>query len=253
MIEYKIYGLYCPLKNELRYVGQTKQPSLRNRYNYHINEKTNTRKNQWIRSLKSKSLKPEMFVIDTCSSLEECNELEIFWIAYFKSIGCRLTNVSYGGGSQKGIKQSPEIIAKRAQKMIGKKCSEETKRKISESNKKVAHVIKEKLSKIAKERDGTSIKKAIMAAKEKYLSLSIEERKERYKKREENKKLRGTNKVTDETRKRLSEAQKGRQVSPETREKIRQSLLGKKHTPERISNFTEGLKKAIEKRKNKNG
>lgn len=92
-IVYKIYGLKDPITKQLRYVGQTKQHSLKNRFNYHVNEKLNTRKNQWIRSLRKKELLPEIFLIDTCNSLEKCNELEIFWIAYFKYIGCRLTNV----------------------------------------------------------------------------------------------------------------------------------------------------------------
>lgn len=147
-----------------------------------------------------------MFIIDTCSSLEECNELEIFWIAYFKSIGCRLTNVTIGGGGANGMKQSPEAIAKRMAKCIGQKRSEETKKKLSESARNRGPEFKEKMRKIAMERTNNSIQKAVLAASEKYKKLSQEEKDNRYKKRTEKVRRDGTCYPSPEQREKLSKA-----------------------------------------------
>ena len=89
---YKIYDLACPITNQLRYVGQTVRP-IKIRLDAHINEKGNNKKHQWIKSLKKKKKKPEIFVIDRTRTKKSCNSLEIFYIGYFKMIGSRL-NVS---------------------------------------------------------------------------------------------------------------------------------------------------------------
>jgi len=242
---FKIYGLKDPITKQLRYVGQTKQERLKNRFNYHVNEKTNTRKNQWIRSLRKKGLLPEMFVIDECYSLDELNELEIFWIAYFKYIGCRLTNVSSGGGGMMGIKQSPETIAKRAAKQVGTKRTEECKKRMSELAKNRGESFKRKMSEIGKSRSAEYYKAFVASKVAVYNKKTKEEKDKIYQKRKETLIKRGY-KVTDETKKKLSEVQKGRVVKPETREKIRNTIKGQKYPIERVLKSELGRKKARE-------
>lgn len=108
--KHKIYGLLDPYTNELRYVGQTIS-CLKQRLRAHISEKKNYRKTSWIKSLKSISKRPIIFLIDECSTLEECNTLEIFWIGYFKSIGCKLTNMYEGGRSYKKTQEQKDNIS----------------------------------------------------------------------------------------------------------------------------------------------
>jgi hypothetical protein len=60
----------------------------------------------WIKSLLLANLKPELFIIE-----EKCDDLdywEIFYISYFKSIGCNLTNYAKGGESRGGFQHTEE-------------------------------------------------------------------------------------------------------------------------------------------------
>lgn len=94
-----IYGLVDPQTKELRYVGKTIQsPSAR--YSSHISPKRNkkTHCEAWIKGLITTGLKPELLVIDQIQS-DNWQPWEQFYIEYFKSIGCRLTNHTKGGDS----------------------------------------------------------------------------------------------------------------------------------------------------------
>lgn len=125
----KIYGLVDPTTNELRYVGQTIQ-KLNRRLTGHILDKNINHKTCWIKGLKSKGLKPEIFLIDEVDDIK----YEIFYISYFKSIGCDLLNVSSGGETGNGLKgdkhpmwgrkHTPEALEK--MNRLGMKHTEET-------------------------------------------------------------------------------------------------------------------------------
>lgn len=96
-MKYYIYTLSCPLSNRVRYIGMTK--NLKERYANHlcVDSKSSSYKNSWIKSLKSKNLKPIMEELDSSDSLEEIFQLEKYWIAQLKTWGFNLTNLTEGG------------------------------------------------------------------------------------------------------------------------------------------------------------
>ena len=102
-------------------------------------------KSNWIKSLLNERIKPEIFLLDTIDDSEW-----IFWeqwyIAYFRGMGCELTNdIRCPGGenppNHKGSHQTQEHITKRTKSLIGKPSgkkgiilSDESKKKISIGN-----------------------------------------------------------------------------------------------------------------------
>lgn len=138
MKRHVIYGLIDPNTKELRYVGYTSNLKQR-AYNHHNPHQltSHTHKNNWLKSLLSSGQKSEMIILEEYESAQELPEAEIFAIAYFKSIGCNLTNGTDGGDGG-----SP---------MTGKRHSEETKTKISTSHKNVSSEYKNRRNKRLKE------------------------------------------------------------------------------------------------------
>lgn len=91
----KIYGLFNPETDELRYVGKTVR-DLKERLNAHIVEakrKTNY-KCRWINSIAP--IKPIIELLDEVQD-DEWEFWEQWYIQYFKGIGCKLTNICIGG------------------------------------------------------------------------------------------------------------------------------------------------------------
>jgi group I intron endonuclease len=138
-IKYTIYKLIDPISNDIRYIGLTFN-TLKQRLGSHLRETGKSHKCNWIKKLKSNGLKPIIeSVEDNISSYDECCLREIYYIDYYKKIGCNLTNSASGGNKNK-------------------KMSDETKRKMSESAKsrtfKLVHTNKSKktLSERTKER-----------------------------------------------------------------------------------------------------
>ncbi len=144
-----IYALIDPRDNEVRYIGYSHDP--KKRLGVHLAEKAHTKKNQWIRGLKKAGLKPILKIIDEASSAEIAN-LEIEWIARYKSQGAKLLNGTSGGDSfgdyaitpehrakivaaNTGKKRSPEAVARISAGSRGRKYSEEIKQRMSEIRK----------------------------------------------------------------------------------------------------------------------
>lgn len=133
-----IYGIIDSTTNQLRYVGQTinfiKRKSAHCRIA--INNKNNTYVYNWLRSLYNKEIIPEFIILEKCD-VNKLDELEIFYINYFKMLGCNLTNSAIGGSSKRGFKQPEEmkkkmsIIMKGNNWNIGRKISENTRQKMS--------------------------------------------------------------------------------------------------------------------------
>ena len=109
-----IYGLFDPRSNQLRYVGFTSNP-LRRRLGEHLRDPSNTHKGKWIRSLLKDGYKPEIDVLQTTTDQERVFD-EQWSIAYYRSIGCNLTNGTLGGDG-----------------VLGHVWTEEQKRQISKS------------------------------------------------------------------------------------------------------------------------
>jgi hypothetical protein len=151
-----IYMLIDPVSDEVKYIGKTKR-TLAKRLENHLYElKYNTKKVNWIKSLKSKNLIPFIFELDRVPN-EDVNFWEIHYISLFRSWGIELLNGTPGGdGLPLGYKHSAETkrkiglasIRTRAGKQAtdtarlnmsiahkGKKHSEEFKTHISNCNK----------------------------------------------------------------------------------------------------------------------
>jgi hypothetical protein len=107
-----IYVLKHPLTNEIRYVGKTVK-LLHKRLHNHIYEATKRYKPNyrcnWIKSLVNQGLKPLIEEIDNCT-WENSAKLEIHYIQYYKSIGCRLINLTDGGEGILGLKYTEQRI-----------------------------------------------------------------------------------------------------------------------------------------------
>lgn len=110
-----IYSLSCPITNEIRYIGRT-VGNPKYRYSNHLCQaETNIKKDYchcWIKKLLSKNLKPVMAIIEETYDLSR----EKYWINYYFTKGCKLTNLAEGGeksglGSRR-TKEQKENISK---------------------------------------------------------------------------------------------------------------------------------------------
>jgi len=62
LISYTVYGLKCPLINDIRYIGSTKA-KIKCRYNQHLKDKGNSPKSLWIQHLKKVAKIPELIIL----------------------------------------------------------------------------------------------------------------------------------------------------------------------------------------------
>jgi len=92
-----IYGLKCPEKRIIRYIGKSKKP--KSRYSSHLSHTKAKRYDnihlyRWIAKLLRDDLKPELIILDSCSD-EDWKKKEKEWIA---KIGLKnLLNMNEGG------------------------------------------------------------------------------------------------------------------------------------------------------------
>lgn len=124
---YKIYTLTEHGSELVRYVGLTKY-TLEHRLRSHFDDKRNSHRAHWLKSLKEK---PDMQLIEDGLTLEQANEKEIFYIKLFKSVGAKLVNNTFGGDGTRGYKPSQETRALWSKIRTGRKQSEESKAKRS--------------------------------------------------------------------------------------------------------------------------
>ncbi len=134
-MEIYIYKLIDPITNEIRYIGKTKNKLVKRLYEHLTvrNLVPKNHKNHWIKQLLSNNTKP---IIELVEIVTESNwmEREIYWIAYHKENGSKLTNSTLGGDGALGCKRSKEAIAKTLEtrkKNNNMKLSDETKKRIS--------------------------------------------------------------------------------------------------------------------------
>ncbi len=92
-----IYGLKCPEKDVIRYIGKSKKP--KSRYSTHLSHTKAKRYDnihlyRWIAKLLRNNLKPELVILDTCSN-HNWKDREKAWIS---KIGLdNLLNMNEGG------------------------------------------------------------------------------------------------------------------------------------------------------------
>lgn len=130
-----IYGLFDPETGALRYIGQTLR--LRERYENHCNEKTNTHRSHWIQALRRKGLRPIPCVLEWLPDGSGWADVERAWIAAARAAGCRLVNGTDGGD---GVNGMPEESRRRIRETwIGRKHTNETKLLIGAKSKGRRH------------------------------------------------------------------------------------------------------------------
>ncbi len=110
--QFYVYGLFDPYTDELRYVGKTN--NIENRYKQHLRENATTHKANWIKTLVSARTKPQIIVFEQFTTEKEAIAAEIDLIAYYKFVGCRLTNLLSGGSGSSG-----RILSEHSRKKIG--------------------------------------------------------------------------------------------------------------------------------------
>lgn len=110
MQTWKVYGLYDPRDEKLRYVGCTSMPLLSSRLAMHVNTaRLPTQKGHltpravWMREVLDAGFRPKAVLLQSCFSKEEALEVEQEWIRRFEN---ELTNFT---GKRKRFKPvSPE-------------------------------------------------------------------------------------------------------------------------------------------------
>jgi hypothetical protein len=89
-------------------------------------------KKYWVQSLIDKGLMFEWSILTQLPTSEFLGDAERYWISYFKSIGCPLTNLTAGGeGGTLGIPCSTETKKKIGQANSGKRPTPEHRAKLS--------------------------------------------------------------------------------------------------------------------------
>jgi len=223
-----IYALCEPDTEHVRYVGKSNNPVLRLRR--HIKNAKDGHQfhcPNWIRSVLRLGLKPTLKVLEECT-VENWKEREVFWIEHFRNEGFDLTNCKEGGvGSNPTLETRLKMRLARlgvSPHNKGSKTPDDVRAKLSlAANARVA-------------RDPQFYRDRMDRAREAYVQKH-KGKPGRRKTTDEIEKIRtslvGNTRTagfrfSDEQRKKMSEARKGRIVSEETRQKIAQ-VKAEKH------------------------
>ena len=118
-----IYGLRDPRDSQIRYVGKSNDP--RHRLRGHLSRRGGTYARNWIGSLLSDGIRPELVILEEVSK-KRWKVAEQAWIQYLRRLGCKLTNLAAGGGGPSG-RTMP--AAERAARKISAKKAWDTRRK----------------------------------------------------------------------------------------------------------------------------
>lgn len=134
---YVIYGLFDPETNELRYIGKT-HGSLNKRFKDHLKEALvkSTYKCRWINSLLKQNKVPLIQELEKAKCPESSIELEEFYIDYFRSLGCKLTNAQNGGVGSPG-----RVVSEETRDKVRQKALERGPTGVPSSNKKDNQII----------------------------------------------------------------------------------------------------------------
>jgi group I intron endonuclease len=136
-----IYLYINPISNEIFYVGKSIQGTKRsNNVFAHKSYCRNT-----INLLKRLGYRPIIKILqlfDDNLSLSDLNEAEKYWISYFRSINCKLTNLTNGGEGTKGYKHADKTKCRNRTLSLGFKGHKHTqeakiKQRLAKLNKKL--------------------------------------------------------------------------------------------------------------------
>lgn len=134
-----VYGLVDPRTGELRYVGKT-AVGVERRLRSHIcrsNIASRRHSSRWIAGVVASGMSPEAFEIERVQPGQDWADAEQFWIAYFRSIGARLTNLCDGGEGVRGYVFPPERRVEQSERFRGRKFDDEWRSRISAAKKGV--------------------------------------------------------------------------------------------------------------------
>jgi len=208
----------------VRYVGRTKPDSPERRLKAHIKDATAGRKyhvHNWIRKVQKAADTVVAITLESDLTWEESGKREIYYIAYYRSLGFDLTNMTSGGDGAPNLPEEVRLVMSAKMRGRGHPQTEETKRKISKAHKG---------------------RKPSDEIREKYRQAKLGKR------------------VSDETKAKISKATKGRRPSQktieatiyrnknthmtdETKDRIRMTL--KKHYSEESGRLPGGRKRKI--------
>lgn len=107
-----VYGLVDPRTGQLRYVGKSTSGLKRPKAEWKnaLNGREGKRKTNWIKSLAASGVgRYSIVLFQGFDDDEILCQAERFWIAYFRNMGCRLTNDTDGGEGVSGYVQSAEL------------------------------------------------------------------------------------------------------------------------------------------------
>lgn len=279
MMKTKTIGVYCILNkvNEKRYVGSS--ANIEHRWFCHRRElETNKHGNMYLQNSYNKhgSEQFHYFMLEYCSE-NECVIKEQEWIDFFQPFGEKGYNISPTAGSVLGLKHSEQskknmseahkgyVMPEEQKKKIsdahkGRPKSEETKRKLSEAHK--GKIISEEAklkssishmghrhSEETKEKIGIAARRPCSAeTKEK---ISITKKKQNLcgqrnplfgKTLSEDHKRKLSRTPSEETRRKLSEANKGKKLTDEQKNHLRLVNTGKTHSEETKRKMSESHK-----------
>jgi hypothetical protein len=202
-----IYALVDPRTQEVRYVGKTACTEERLRGHLYETQTKHTYKGKWLAQLRREGLKPELVILEEVPE-EVWQDAERRQITLYRAAGARLTNGTDGGEGPLGRVCSPETRGRMSVAQVGKTHTPEARAKIGESARNRSPEARAKMSEAAR----------IAATKRK--PISPETRKRMAAASRGNKYALG-NKLSAESRARMSAAQIGKIVSPETRARLR--------------------------------
>lgn len=126
---------------EIRYIGKTADSSPKPRLNEHmrnaLDKNTPWHVSRWIRKAILNGDEVLSIIVELDLSEEEALQREIFYIAHYRVLGYKLTNMTDGGDGSSGRITSEETRKKLSKSLkgkgVGRKFSEEHRRKIGES------------------------------------------------------------------------------------------------------------------------
>lgn len=236
-----IYTLTDPRTNMVRYVG--KAYVLGKRLKSHLEDKSETHKTHWIRSLRKIGLKPIIESIETFTDEFDnaWQEAERFWIETLRFYGCKLTNLCSGGLS--GSRPSLETREKQSAWQTGRKLTEQHRMNMAKASTGRTHsseirlkikaaltgriVSDETKAKLSLSHKGNP--KCIAAIKKACEAASVKGHSQEW---------------IEQNRQRMlgNQYNKGRKLSQEWCDHLSESKRGKKHSPETIAKMSAARK-----------